>query len=86
MVDPEAPKALNAEKPHVDSSGDLILVGTPIGNLSDMSPRAREVIGNGTVVMAEDTEGQPDSFQKDASFSAITIITPPVGSLRYWSS
>ncbi|MBD3278766.1 MAG: 16S rRNA (cytidine(1402)-2'-O)-methyltransferase [Candidatus Aegiribacteria sp.] len=37
------------------SSGTLILVGTPIGNLSDMSQRAQEVIGDAEVVMAEDT-------------------------------
>ena len=37
------------------SSGKLILVGTPIGNLSDMSRRAQQVIGDAEVVMAEDT-------------------------------
>lgn len=35
--------------------GRLVLVGTPIGNLSDMSPRAIEAIESAAVVMAEDT-------------------------------
>ena len=35
--------------------GKLILVGTPIGNLSDMSPRARDTLAGAGVVMAEDT-------------------------------
>ena len=37
------------------SKGKLVLVGTPIGNLSDMSARAKEAIENADVVMAEDT-------------------------------
>jgi len=37
------------------AEGRLVLIGTPIGNLSDMSPRACEAIENASVVMAEDT-------------------------------
>lgn len=37
------------------AAGKLVLVGTPIGNLSDMSERAAEVIRSCGVVMAEDT-------------------------------
>ena len=33
----------------------LTLVGTPIGNLGDLSPRAREVLERADVVLAEDT-------------------------------
>jgi 16S rRNA (cytidine1402-2'-O)-methyltransferase len=36
-------------------SGILYLVGTPIGNLSDMSPRALQVISDVAIVAAEDT-------------------------------
>ncbi len=36
-------------------TGSLYVVGTPIGNLKDLSPRAREVLGDVEVVAAEDT-------------------------------
>jgi 16S rRNA (cytidine1402-2'-O)-methyltransferase len=36
-------------------SGTLFLVGTPIGNLEDLSDRARRVLGEVDVVAAEDT-------------------------------
>lgn len=36
-------------------SGTLYVVGTPIGNLDDLSPRAREVLRSVEVVAAEDT-------------------------------
>lgn len=36
-------------------SGRLILVGTPIGNLGDLSPRALEALGQAGVVACEDT-------------------------------
>ena len=35
--------------------GRLVLVGTPIGNLGDMSPRAVEALGCADVVCCEDT-------------------------------
>lgn len=37
------------------SPGTLWLVGTPIGNLADLAPRAREVLGRVTIVACEDT-------------------------------
>lgn len=37
------------------NSGTLYVVGTPIGNLSDFSPRGREVLGMVDVVLCEDT-------------------------------
>lgn len=37
------------------SGGRLVLVGTPIGNLGDLSPRALEALGEATVVACEDT-------------------------------
>jgi 16S rRNA (cytidine1402-2'-O)-methyltransferase len=35
--------------------GKLFVVGTPIGNLDDLSPRAREVLAAADVIAAEDT-------------------------------
>ncbi|NDF16569.1 MAG: 16S rRNA (cytidine(1402)-2'-O)-methyltransferase [Verrucomicrobia bacterium] len=37
------------------SVGRLLIVGTPIGNLSDLSPRAREALATADLVAAEDT-------------------------------
>jgi len=37
------------------TTGRLYVVGTPIGNLQDLSPRAREVLGDVHVIAAEDT-------------------------------
>jgi 16S rRNA (cytidine1402-2'-O)-methyltransferase len=36
-------------------SGRLYVVGTPIGNLDDLSPRARDVLATADVIAAEDT-------------------------------
>ena len=36
-------------------SGRLLVVGTPIGNLGDLSPRGREVLTNADVIACEDT-------------------------------
>ncbi|HUF84113.1 MAG TPA: SAM-dependent methyltransferase, partial [Acidimicrobiia bacterium] len=37
------------------SEGALILVGTPIGNLGDLTPRAVEALRDADVIAAEDT-------------------------------
>jgi 16S rRNA (cytidine1402-2'-O)-methyltransferase len=38
-----------------ESAGTLYVVGTPIGNLDDLCPRARDVLGRVSAVAAEDT-------------------------------
>ena len=38
-----------------DSAGRLYVVATPIGNLGDLSPRARAVLSDCALVAAEDT-------------------------------
>ncbi len=38
-----------------ENCGTLYVVGTPIGNLQDLSPRARDVLGRVALVAAEDT-------------------------------
>jgi 16S rRNA (cytidine1402-2'-O)-methyltransferase len=39
----------------VASDGRLLVVGTPIGNLGDLTPRAAEALRNADLVVAEDT-------------------------------
>lgn len=36
-------------------AGALVLVGTPIGNVGDLSPRAREALGDADAIACEDT-------------------------------
>ena len=38
-----------------EMTGTLFIVGTPIGNLGDMSPRAVETLQNADLIAAEDT-------------------------------
>jgi 16S rRNA (cytidine1402-2'-O)-methyltransferase len=38
-----------------DRSGKLYVVGTPLGNVADLSPRAREVLATADLIAAEDT-------------------------------
>jgi 16S rRNA (cytidine1402-2'-O)-methyltransferase len=50
--------------------GHLWMVATPLGNLSDLSPRARSVLASVEVLLAEDTR------RARALFSALEIATP----------
>ena len=45
---------MNARRPE-RPEGALVLVGTPIGNLADLSPRAVEALRDADVIAAEDT-------------------------------
>jgi 16S rRNA (cytidine1402-2'-O)-methyltransferase len=47
--------ATRSAAPHAGGSGTLFVVATPIGNLGDLSPRAREVLGQVAAICAEDT-------------------------------
>jgi 16S rRNA (cytidine1402-2'-O)-methyltransferase len=38
-----------------EARGTLFVIGTPIGNLGDLSPRARDVLAKADVIAAEDT-------------------------------
>jgi 16S rRNA (cytidine1402-2'-O)-methyltransferase len=44
-----------ASRPRDGASGRLVLVGTPIGNLGDLSPRAVEALRAATLICCEDT-------------------------------
>lgn len=53
-------------------SGRLVLVSTPIGNLEDLSPRARRVLEEADVIAAEDTR------RTGRLLAAIDVGTPQI--------
>jgi 16S rRNA (cytidine1402-2'-O)-methyltransferase len=54
----------------VSAKGRLLVIATPIGNLADLSPRAREALAHADVIAAEDTR------HTGALLSAAGITTP----------
>lgn len=54
--------------------GTLYVVATPIGNLGDLSPRAREVLGSVTLIAAEDTRHTRQLLQSFGIDTALTSL------------
>ena len=52
---PDGPDGADRPEGQPGSSGTLVLVGTPIGNLGDLSPRAEQALRSADVIYCEDT-------------------------------
>jgi len=77
MKDGNAPKVVSDRSAiHASAAvvlpGALYVVATPIGNLGDLSPRAREILSRVTIIAAEDTRHTATLLQ------AFGITTPLV--------
>lgn len=55
-------------------AGTLYVVATPIGNLGDLSPRAREVLASVTLIAAEDTRHTKQLLQAFGIDTALTSL------------
>jgi 16S rRNA (cytidine1402-2'-O)-methyltransferase len=55
-------------------AGTLFVVATPIGNLGDLSPRAREVLGTVRLIAAEDTRHTRQLLQSFGIDTALTSL------------
>ena len=56
------------------SPGNLFVVATPIGNLADLSPRARDVLTNVALIAAEDTRHTRQLLQSFGIDTALTSL------------
>src|ERR1039457_5993201 len=57
-------RALRARTRENAAMGRLLVVATPIGNLDDLSPRAREALASAAVVYCEDTRRPGNLFAR----------------------
>lgn len=55
-------------------AGTLFVVATPIGNLDDLSPRARRILGEVAVIAAEDTRRTSHLLQRFGLETSITSL------------
>ena len=62
--------------------GTLHVVATPIGNLGDLSPRAREVLAAADVIAAEDTRRTQQLLNAMGISRPLQSLQSPLGSWR----
>jgi 16S rRNA (cytidine1402-2'-O)-methyltransferase len=65
---------MSAGVPESATAGTLYVVATPIGNLGDLSPRAREVLARVQLIAAEDTRHTRQLLQAFGIDTALTSL------------